>query len=264
MYKILIADDESIERKVLGKSLAKFFGDSIEIYEARTGREAIEIFEEEGIRIAILDIEMPGIDGLEAARYMSQKDSNCVIIFLTAYDDFSYARQAIRVKALDYLLKPYDEEELYMTVEEAMRLVDQHYKTMEEDKADEEELVETEDSDDIRFSLLKEKVESYISEHFTEEISMHDIAHVMNYSESYFCKLFKQCFKVNFTTYLANHRIEKAKSMLEDPLTNIKVVGISCGYPDSNYFARVFKRATGLTPTEYRKKKINEKWTKLS
>ncbi len=260
MYKILIADDELIERKVLCKSLHKVFGEDVQLYEAKSGREALELFEQENIKIAILDIEMPGVDGLEAARIMREKDKNCVIIFLTAYDDFSYAKQAIRVKALDYLLKPYDENELHSTVEEAMRLVDHNYEAVIEDE--EEEIMFSDENDDIRFSLLKEKVESYIKEHYTEEISMHDIAHIMNYSESYFCKLFKQCFKVNFTTYLANHRMEKAKSMLEDPLTNVKVVGISCGYPDSNYFARVFKRATGLTPTEYRKKKMNEKWTK--
>jgi len=262
MYKILIADDESIERRVLCKSLTKAFGDNVELYEARTGREAIELFEQEEIKIAILDIEMPGVDGLEAAKIMRENNRNCVIIFLTAYDDFSYAKQAIRVKALDYLLKPYDEKELFLTIEEAMWHVDQNYVSEVPEEIQEEEQSEFEDAEDIRFSLLKEKVESYIMEHYTEEISMHDIANIMNYSESYFCKLFKQCFKVNFTTYLANHRMEKAKSMLEDPLTNVKVVGISCGYPDSNYFARVFKRATGLTPTEYRKKKMNEKWTK--
>lgn len=260
MYKILIADDESIERRVLCKSLVKAFGDTVSLYEAKTGREALELFELEEIRIAILDIEMPGTAGLEAAKIMREKDKKCVIIFLTAYDDFSYAKQAIRVKALDYLLKPYDENELFLTVEEAMRLVDQNYEAIIDET--EEDIQYVDETDDIRFSLLKEKVESYIKEHYTEEISMHDIAHIMNYSESYFCKLFKQCFKMNFTTYLANHRMEKAKSMLEDPLTNVKVVGISCGYPDSNYFARVFKRATGLTPTEYRKKKMNEKWTK--
>lgn len=262
MYKILIADDESIERRVLCKSLTKAFGDTVDLYEARTGKEALELYEREEIKIAVLDIEMPGIDGLEAAKIMRQKDRNCVIIFLTAYDDFSYAKQAIRVNALDYLLKPYDEQELFLTMEEAMRLANQNYQVEVPEELEKEPYMEIEDSDDIRFSLLKEKVETYIKEHYTEEISMHDIAHIMNYSESYFCKLFKQCFKVNFTTYLANHRMEKAKSMLEDPLTNVKVVGISCGYPDSNYFARVFKRATGLTPTEYRKKKMNEKWTK--
>lgn len=259
MYKILIADDEMIERKVLCKSLKKAFGEGIELYEAKNGREAVELFEQEQIKIAILDIEMPGVDGLEAAGIIHKKDRNCVIIFLTAYDDFSYAKQAIRVKALDYLLKPYDENELFLTIEEAMRIVDRSYGT-ETSLEDDMEVQGEQDGEDIRFSLLKEKVETYILEHYTEEISMHDIAHIMNYSESYFCKLFKQCFKVNFTTYLANHRIEKAKTMLEDPLTNVKVVGISCGYPDSNYFARVFKRATGMTPTEYRKKKINEKW----
>ena len=74
----------------------------------------------------------------------------------------------------------------------------------------------------------------------------------MNYSETYFCKLFKQCFKVNFTAYLAEYRMNEAKKMLANPRINIKDVGRSCGYVDSNYFTRVFKRVTGYTPTEYR------------
>ena len=78
------------------------------------------------------------------------------------------------------------------------------------------------------------------------------LAHVMNYSDAHFCKLFKQCFKVNFTSYLTEYRISVAKKMLEDPRLNIKDIGTASGYTDSNYFARVFKRIAGCTPTEYR------------
>ena len=74
----------------------------------------------------------------------------------------------------------------------------------------------------------------------------------MNYSDAHFCKLFKQCFKVNFTAYLTEYRINIAKGMLEDPRLNIKDIGVAAGYIDSNYFARVFKRVVGCTPTEYR------------
>ena len=120
MLRLLIADDEMIERQVLYKTLQKNLGDRCRIFQAANGREALKIYEEEKIQIAILDIEMPGINGIEAAQQIRQADKDCCIIFLTAFDEFSYAKKAITVRALDYLLKPYDEQELMLVVEEAM------------------------------------------------------------------------------------------------------------------------------------------------
>lgn len=81
---------------------------------------------------------------------------------------------------------------------------------------------------------------------------MQDAARAMNYSEAYFCKLFKQCFGKNFTARLAEYRVEEAKKLLVGPIVNIREIGRSVGYEDSNYFAKVFKRITGQSPTEYR------------
>lgn len=126
MLRLLIADDEMIERQVLYKTLQKNLGDRCRIFQAANGREALKIYEEEKIQIAILDIEMPGINGIEAAQQIRQADKDCCIIFLTAFDEFSYAKKAITVRALDYLLKPYDEEELMLVVEEAMHIAGEH------------------------------------------------------------------------------------------------------------------------------------------
>ena len=68
MYRVLIADDEMIERKVLYKTLTENLGDQCTIFQAENGREALRVYEEEKIQIAILDIEMPGINGIEAAQ----------------------------------------------------------------------------------------------------------------------------------------------------------------------------------------------------
>ena len=81
---------------------------------------------------------------------------------------------------------------------------------------------------------------------------MQEVAREMNYSEVYFCKLFKNSFNVNFTTYLTNIRINEAKRLLKNPSINIKDIGIAVGYSDSNYFAKVFKRSVGMNPSDYR------------
>jgi len=121
--KLLVAEDELIERKVLCKTLQKYLGDLIVLYEARNGREALELFAREAPQVVILDIEMPGYTGLEVARKIRETDKNCGILFLTGYDKFAYAKQAIAVRALDYLLKPYKEQELVFAVEDAIRQV---------------------------------------------------------------------------------------------------------------------------------------------
>ena len=122
MLKILIADDEVIERTVLERKLKKYYGDSCAVLTARNGREALELFAAHYPRIVILDIEMPGVNGLEAAKEIRKSDRSCSIIFLTAFDEFSYAKAAISVHALDYLLKPCDDSELISAVDEAIRL----------------------------------------------------------------------------------------------------------------------------------------------
>ena len=92
--KLLVAEDELIERKVLCRTLQKYLGDLISLYEAKNGREALEIFAREVPQVAVLDIEMPGLTGLEVARKIRETDKNCVILFLTGFDKFILQAQA--------------------------------------------------------------------------------------------------------------------------------------------------------------------------
>lgn len=249
MYRLLVADDEKIERMVLYKTLYRNLGDQCAIFEAENGREALEIYESERIQIAILDIEMPGINGIEVAQRIREKDKECCIIFLTAFDEFSYAKKAITVRAMDYLLKPYDETELLLVVEEAMRLAEKH---VVHETPEPEDGAAMKNPGNARQSMVFEMIEHYIQENYQHDISMQDAARSMNYSDAYFCKLFKQCFGKNFTSYLTEYRMEEAKKLLIQPMVNVREVGKAVGYSDSNYFAKVFKRITGQSPTEYR------------
>lgn len=255
IHNILVAEDETIERKVLCKLLNKNLGDEIRILEAKNGREAIALFDEYRPAVAILDIEMPGVSGLEAARYIRRSGIPCMILFLTAFDKFSYAREAVALHALDYLLKPYEEKELILNVEEALHL---HGRIMalpglgRELVQDSVAAEEEPRSGDLRMSQVRDNISRYILENYSQELSMQDVARAMNYSDAYFCKLFKQCFKVNFSAYLNEFRVSRARELLSTTRLSVREVSRECGYSDSNYFTRVFKRITGKTPSEYR------------
>lgn len=273
MYRILVADDEMIERMVLNKKLNKYFKDCIQIFNAENGIEAVKLFkqffEENPIQIAILDINMPGMNGIDAAEQIRAIDKNAVIIFLTAYDEFSYAKRAISIKVLEYLLKPCDDEELFLVLEEAMRQTDLTFESggnigrnnnsghngsmsYDENKTMRDNALREEELSELGISRVAAKIYNYVREHYMEEISMQDAARAMNYSDTYFCRLFKQCFDQNFTSYLTNLRMNEAKKLLQNKDANIKDVSSKVGYSDSKYFAKVFKRMNGMLPSEYR------------
>ncbi len=266
MYCILLADDEQIERMALARRLTRHFGDSIKISEAVDGADAIAVFEREKCQIAILDIAMPELNGVEAAERIRSLSRDCVIIFLTAYDEFSYAKRAIVIRALDYLLKPCEEEELLAVMEEAMRLVDiQDNGNGSRDGTDDgSELHELdpdlhEPADGDAKSDVAARILEFIKNNYMKEISMQDAARLLHYSDAYFCKLFKQCFDQNFTTYLTKVRINEAKKLLMNKNASVKDVSIQVGYYDSNYFAKVFRRITGVLPSEFRDSQNTQK-----
>ena len=153
---------------------------------------------------------------------------------------------------MEYLLKPYNEQELVFAVEEAIRQVSVQLPARPLQAPVPEEPVRREEDGDMRTAIIRAEIGSFIDAHYREDISMQDAATALRYSDAYFCKLFKQCFKVNFSAYLNEYRVNRARQLMLDPRLNMKDIGAAVGYSDANYFTRVFKRLTGQTPSEYR------------
>ena len=108
----LIADDEPLLRASLARMLAEAWPELEVVAQARNGREAVEMFEAQQPDICFLDVHMPGMTGVEAARLMERRAQ---LVFVTAYDQ--YAVQAFDQGALDYLVKPLEAQRLADTVE---------------------------------------------------------------------------------------------------------------------------------------------------
>jgi two-component system LytT family response regulator len=108
ILKTLIVDDESLARRGLVHRL-RHIADIEIVGEARNGREALDLISEKKPDLVFLDIQMPGISGFDVVQQLDI-ETMPVILFLTAYDE--YAVRAFEVNALDYILKPIDEERL--------------------------------------------------------------------------------------------------------------------------------------------------------
>ena len=124
MYKIMLADDEGIVIDAMKFIIEKEFGEECEIAFAKTGRSVIELAEQFRPDIAIMDIQMPGINGIEAMKEIRKTNKNVIFIVSSAYDKFDYATQAIRLGVLEYITKPLERTKLVSVLRKAMELVD--------------------------------------------------------------------------------------------------------------------------------------------
>lgn len=122
MLKVLIVDDEPPARARLKQLLGDCAG-KIELQlagEADSGVAALEAVDRLAPDVVLLDISMPGMDGIEAARHLAQRETPTAVIFVTAFDE--HALQAFEVHAIDYLLKPVRAERLQAALERVVRL----------------------------------------------------------------------------------------------------------------------------------------------
>lgn len=124
MYKIMLADDEGIVIDSLKFIIEKEFGDTCTVEYAKTGRNVIELAERFRPDIAVMDIHMPGISGIEAMKEIRKNNSEVIFIVMSAYDKFDYAKEAINLGVMEYLTKPMDREKITQVLKKAMSQID--------------------------------------------------------------------------------------------------------------------------------------------
>ena len=144
MYKIMLADDEGIVIDSLKFLIQKEFQDECRIEYAKTGRNVIELAEQFRPDIAIMDIQMPGINGIDAMREIRKSNDNVIFIVMSAYDKFDYAQEAIKLGAIEYLTKPMEKNKMIAALKKAMAIVSEE---------------KTRRSNDL---LVKEKLETVV------------------------------------------------------------------------------------------------------
>ncbi len=125
MYKILLADDEGIVIDSLKFIIDKHFGDECQVISANTGRSVIELAETFRPDIAFMDIQMPGINGIDAMKEIRKANDLIIFFVLSAYDKFDYAKEAINLGVMEYLTKPVEQKRIVEVLMRAMEQIDQ-------------------------------------------------------------------------------------------------------------------------------------------
>ncbi len=262
MIRLLIADDEKLEREALAELVQRRFEREVVLEVAENGRKAADTAVLWGADLILMDIEMPGMSGLDAARAVLTQRPSCRVIFVTAYSLFQYAHEAVHLGACDYLLKPVDPDELEASVRRAMRQIETERKLKElaaaqpqpEQTETEEEAEDApEEGENSQTALVMAHVRRYLEDNYMFDLSLDSVGEILHISPAYLSAQFKKYQKMNFLDCLTELRINAAKELLADPFRSSAEVASMVGYEDASYFARAFKKRTGMTPTQYRR-----------
>ncbi|HOL91497.1 MAG TPA: AraC family transcriptional regulator [Clostridiales bacterium] len=104
---------------------------------------------------------------------------------------------------------------------------------------------------------IVEEIERIISTQYSSPLTIESIAKMLHFTPNYIGTVFKLVKKISINRYLTNVRIEKAEELLRDNNYSINDIAIMCGYNDITYFHTIFKKETGITPSEYRRRYAN-------
>lgn len=252
MIRVLIADDERLEREALADLVVRRFEHEAVIQTAENGRRAADAAILWEADLILMDIEMPGINGLDAARAVLEQRPECKVIFVTAYSLFQYAHEAMHLGACDYLLKPVDPDEAEAAIRRAIRQIEAGRKLAELAPVAPEPAADTAEAED-RNALVMAHVRRYMEDNYMFDLSLDSVSEILHISPAYLSAQFKKYQKMNFLDCLTELRINAAKQLLTDPLRSAAEVASMVGYEDASYFARAFKKRTGMTPTQYRR-----------
>lgn len=237
--KLLIAEDEDMIRNGMEKYIRLHTDRFSQIYLAKNGQEALDIIFQNRPDIMLLDVQMPIKDGIEVMKEAKGAEILPVTLILSGFDEFRYAQQALRYGARDYLLKPSRSSDILAQI---LGLAD------EIDGVPRKKGVEEGGN-----SRLVDRAKEYMEENYSKDLTLQKVAEVVGISAGYLSTLFSQFLNVGFVDCLNRIRIEHACAYLKQNYFKTYEIAYKVGFRDEKYFARVFKKVTGMTPSEYKR-----------
>lgn len=249
MYRAIIIDDEKWVVKSLIATLAdmEHFQIVTELYD---GLSAIRYLREQEPDLAFVDVRLPGMSGLEILQESTRLGLKTLFIVISGHAEFAYAQKAMLHNAIGYCLKPFSHSELSDAVSKAYALLEK--RRLENNLPAAGFVSQPESTACPSVGKSVAMMVDYINRHYMEDISIQTLADLCSINPNYTGQLFKQKMNQTFNSYLSNLRIQHAIQLLTNTDMPVALVAASVGYPDYFYFAKVFKKITGSTPSSYR------------
>ena len=259
VFDLGIADDEPAIRRGLvnGVDWARMGFRVVRSFE--DGEDVLSYLDSGRLDVLLTDIRMSVISGLDVARHIHEQSIATEVVLLTGFKDFEYAREAIRYSVRNYLLKPTHADELHEVFCGVHRVLEEKLAsgslTLSAERNRHGAMHEVPQSPEERSgNQAMRLVQTYIRRNAGTQLSMAEVAREFYYSPTYFSRLFREKTGKTFMAYVTECRMALAESLLrESPELAVLEIAGRVGYSDPNYFAKVFRREMGYTPSDYRK-----------
>jgi two-component system response regulator YesN len=230
--KLLVADDESTVRTFIKTVVAKEPLPVSACLEADNGLDAVRLAAEHRPDLILLDIRMPGCDGLQAAETILAQSPGASVVIVSAYNEFDYARTALRAGVADYLLKPVRPAEIAALVAKAAAAPAPPAGPVHP---------------------LVAQVEQYIRANLDSPIKLRDIAQAVYLSQFHLSRTFKQLTGRSVVDHIQDLRLAQAEELLKATGLTVTEIAGRVGFKDAAYFTTCFKNRYGVSPLQYRK-----------
>ncbi len=237
MFKAFIVDDDKYAADAIYLS---FPWEELHISKTETIYSPIGLVERimtEQPHIIFIDIEIGKASGLDIMKRCKELGSTSLFVIVSGHDNFSYARTAVNLGAIYYILKPIDPLDVEQITQKLSTLLVES-DTVSDTKAD--------------GKTLWDNILGYIETHYAEKLQVPDICSALYISQTTFYNAFKDHSELSFVEYLTNFRLEKAKHLLINTNMTLHDISFSVGIQDQYYFNKIFKKIVGIPASEYR------------
>lgn len=247
MYKVMLVEDDDAVRYVYSKMKAwGKYGFCIE-QEAANGSRALEAMQKHPADVIFTDIRMPFMDGITLMKHVTESYPDVLFVFISSYNEFEYAREGLRMGAVDYVIKPMGEEDLDGVLQRVRELLLAQNKNGVTGLA--KRLLPEKDLQDA----LIQNIFRYMDENMHCNLTIEEVADEMGLNKDYLGRQIKHKTGLSFRNLYNQIKMEYAKPLIKSGQYKVYEIGELLGYASPDYFSQLFKNVVGMTPAEYKK-----------
>jgi two-component system, response regulator YesN len=249
MYEVVLVDDDVIVIEFLKKVIPwQDYGFGV-VASFQDSNEALAFMQENPYDVLITDIGMPKLNGIELIEQLKKSEINSYNVILSCHDEFTFAQQAIKLEAYDYILKESMEESNIIDLLERLKnKLDQDRYTSNQQLKVSKFLELTTKNEDVL------KAQKYVQTHIGEKITLTEVAAHLHLNSSYFSRMYKKETGEGFVEYVTRLKMEKAIELLNHSIKSVEQIAYELGFESKSYFLKTFKRFYGLSPKSYKYK----------
>jgi two-component system response regulator YesN len=216
--------------------------------DGRTGLQNIASLQPD---IVLTDVKMPRMNGIDMVQELRSQGWDGEVIFISAYQEIALIKKALKLRAVDYIFKPIDNEELLNVCRTVIHRIEEKQRIQEifsrSSQTAWREVVKSPEPNLSIMQALKEEIYRNI-----KNTTIDSLAEKMGMSRAKLTRTIKQISGETVNGFIVKIRLHIACALLRETSFKVHEIAAQVGFQDSRYFARLFRKAMGALPTEYR------------